>query len=243
MELAKIFARNKTDLILIARSGDKLISVKSELEKDHDVHVDVIVQDLSIDGSANLVYNEVKKLGRSVDYLVNNAGFGDYGFFWETDWEKENKMMKLNMISLVALTKLFMQDMMEQGQGRIMNLASTAAFLPGPLMAVYYATKAFVLSFSQAIANELNDKGITVTALCPGMTESGFQAASDLEESKALKRMSMASVESVAKYGYKAMMKGKRVAIHRFDNKLIMGMLRFIPRKMAASIARKLFEK
>jgi hypothetical protein len=207
------------------------------------VQIHIIGKDLSLPNSAAEVYNELKGKNIHIDYLINNAGFGDYGFFADSDWEKQEKMINLNILSLTHLTKLFLQDMIKLGGGRIMNVASTAAFQPGPTMAVYYATKAYVLSFSEAIGNELHDKGITVTALCPGATESGFQAAASLEESRLVKGRKLPSSSDVAEYGYKAMMKGKTVAIHGFFNAVMANSVRFAPRSLIVKVTRKIQDK
>jgi short-subunit dehydrogenase len=154
--------------------------------------------------------------------LINNAGFGDFGMFLETDWNKEAQMIQLNITALTQLTKLYLKEMVKRGSGKIMNVASTAAFQSGPTMAVYYATKAYVLSFSEAIDNEVRDKGVTVTALCPGATESGFQAAAAMEESNLVKGRKLPTSKEVAEYGYESMMKGRTVAIDGFMKKIIL---------------------
>ncbi|GAA4272643.1 SDR family oxidoreductase [Aquimarina gracilis] len=243
LELAKVHASKGDNLVLIARNEAKLKELKSELEKDYDIEVFVIAKDLSIPNAAQDVYNETTQKGIQVDFLINNAGFGDFGMFYETDWEKEHKMIELNITALTQFTKLYLQDMVKRNSGKIMNVASTAAFQPGPTMAIYYATKSYVLHFSEAIANELKDKNITVTALCPGATESGFQAVAEMEESKLVKGKKLPSSKVVAEYGYKAMMKGKTVAIHGFMNAVLANSVRFMPRKMVTAITRSVQDR
>jgi short-subunit dehydrogenase len=243
MELARIFAQNKHNLVLVARSEGKLKELANELQSKYGVAVKVIAKDLSLATAPTEIYQELKTAKITIDFLVNNAGFGEFGFFDETAWTKEEMMIDLNIKTLTHFTKLFVQDMVQRKSGKILNVASTAAFQPGPLMAVYYATKSYVLSFSEAIANELADKGVTVTALCPGPTASGFQAAAALEESKLVKGKKLPSSLEVAEYGYKAMMNGETVAIHGTMNWLMAQSIRFTPRKLATTIVRAMSEK
>lgn len=238
LDLAKIHAQKGDNLVLIARREDKLLELKTELEKSNNTQVFTITKDLSNFNAAQEVYDILKEKDIRIEYLINNAGFGGYGFFHETGWEKEGKMIDLNIRSLTHFTKLFAKDMVAQGSGKIMNVASTASFLPGPLMAVYYATKHYVLNFSESIANELKGTGVTVTALCPGPTTSGFQDAADLNDSQLFKRTIVASSEKVARYGYKSMMNGKTVAIEGISNKIFSFLSRITPRKIAAAMVR-----
>jgi hypothetical protein len=177
-----------------------------------------------------------------IDILINNAGFGDWGFFKDTDLEKERQMIQLNITALTELSKLYIREMVRKGSGRVMNVSSMAGFQPGPLMAVYYATKAYVLHFSEAIANELHADGVSVTALCPGITESGFVDMADMKDSKLAKGKMPTSAE-VAAFGYKAMMKGKRVAVHGGANRFLVFAQRFLPRKTIAKLTRKVQEQ
>ena len=160
--------------------------------------------------------------------------------FAETDWNKELQMINLNITTLTQFTKVYLQDMIKKGSGKIMNVASTAAFQSGPKMAVYFATKAYVLSFSEAVDNEVRDKGISITVLCPGATESGFQSAASMEENPLVKGKKLPSSKVVAEYGYAAMMKGKTVAIHGTMNYIMANAVRFIPRSIAVKITRKI---
>jgi short-subunit dehydrogenase len=241
MELARVHAEKGDNLVLVARSKNKLEELKNELEERHKVVVYTITKDLSARNAAREVYDELKKQNISVDYLINNAGLGDFGYFADSDWNKQETMINLNITALTQFTRLILPDMIRQGSGKIMNVASTAAFQPGPTMSVYFATKAYVLSFSQAINNEVVNKGITVTALCPGSTESGFHAAV-IDNRKVLKKRVMPSSRSIAEYGYRVMMKGKAVAIPGLKNSLMASAVRFIPRSVAVRAARKIQE-
>ncbi len=243
LELAKIHASKGGNLVLVARNKSKLDELKTELESQYKVSVYTIGKDLSAINSAQEVYDETTKQNIQIDYLINNAGFGDFGMFVETDWNKELQMINLNITTLTQFTKLYLQDMVKRRSGKIMNVASTAAFQSGPTMAVYYATKAYVLSFSEAINNEVSDKGVTVTTLCPGATESGFQAAAAMEESNLVKGKKLPTSKEVAEYGYAAMMKGKTVAIHGLMNWIMANSVRFVPRAIVVKLTRKIQDK
>jgi uncharacterized protein len=243
LEIAKIHASKGGDLVLVARNKAKLDELKTELEHQFKVKVYPIGKDLSSINAAQEVYDETTKQKIKIDYLINNAGFGDFGMFVETDWNKELQMINLNITTLTQFTKLYLQDMVKRRSGKIMNVASTAAFQSGPTMAVYYATKAFVLSFSEAIDNEVSDKGVTVTTLCPGATESGFQAAAAMEESALVKGKKLPTSKEVAEYGYASMMKGKTVAIHGIMNRIMANSVRFLPRAIVVKATRKVQDK
>ncbi|MBK6526565.1 MAG: SDR family oxidoreductase [Crocinitomicaceae bacterium] len=243
MELAKIHASKGDHLILVARSEGKLKELASDLIAKNKIQVQIIVADLSKNNSAQEVFDQVKAKNIQVDYLINNAGFGDFNSLVDSDWNKQAMMIDLNVKSLTHLTHLFLPEMIKRKSGKIMNVASTAAFLPCPMMAVYAATKHFVLAFSEAIANEVADKGVTVTALCPGATTSGFQDAAAMHESGFMTNQKFVSAESVAQYAYKSMMKGKRVAIPGFINKATSGLIRFMPRRVVTSVARKMIDR
>jgi len=238
MELAKIHASKGGDLVLVARNKTKLDELKSELERQFNISVYTIGKDLSVPNAAQEVYDETKRQNIQIDYLINNAGFGDYGMFYETGWNKELQMINLNITTLTQFTKLYLKEMINRKNGKIMNVASTAAFQPGPTMAVYYATKAYVLSFSEAVNNEVSDKGVTITTLCPGATKSGFQAAAAMEESYLVKGRKLPASQQVAAFGYSAMMKGKTVAIHGFINCLMARSVGFFPRSIVIKVVR-----
>lgn len=243
LELAKIHAQKGDDLVLVARSEKKLNDLKKELETQNNINATVIALDLSKPDAAYQLFELTEKHNIKVDYLVNNAGFGDFEEFSKSDLNKATEMIDLNISSLTILTKLYLEGMLDRKSGKIMQLASTASFQPGPLMAVYYATKHYVLAFSEAIAEELKGSGVTVTALCPGPTASGFQNAADLSGSKLVKGKKLPTSAEVANYGYESMMKGKRVAIHGFQNKLMAFSVRFTPRNWVTALVKNLSEK
>ena len=238
-ELAKIHAAKGGNLVLVARNISKLDELKLELETQFKVSVYTIGKDLSVVDAALEVYNETSEKGIQIDYLINNAGFGDFGMFSDTEWEKEYQMINLNITALTQFTKLYLQDMLKRKSGKIMNVASTAAFVPGPTMAVYCATKPYVLSFSEAVDNEVREFGVSITALCPGATQSGFIAAASAEESALFKGKKLPSSKEVALFGYDAMLKGKTVAIHGFVNQALAFFVRLMPRKLVVAVSRK----
>ncbi|MFW5703581.1 MAG: SDR family NAD(P)-dependent oxidoreductase [Patescibacteria group bacterium] len=242
-ELARIAAQNKENLVLVARSTDKLEQLKTELEKEYGITVTCVTRDLAQASAAEELYNETEQAGLQIDTLINSAGFGEFGMFTETNWEKELAMITVNITTLTYLCKCYLPKMIAQKSGRILNIASTAAFQPGPTMAVYYATKAYVLHFSEAINNEVQGTGVTVTALCPGATQSGFQQASHLEESKLVKGRKLPTAGEVAAYGYQAMMQGKSVAVHGLQNKILATAVRFLPRDTVTAITRSVQER
>jgi len=242
LELARIHASKGDDLVLVARSGDKLSEIKSEIEAKYKVSVRFMVKDLSMPHAAMKVFDEVTGNGISVDYLINNAGFGDFGLFLDSDWKKQESMINLNIMALAQLTKLFLPGMVERGGGKILNVASLAAFTPGPTMSVYFATKAFVLSFSQALNNELKDKGITVTALCPGSVNTKFHEVA-LGDPRLVRERKMMSATEVAVIGYQAMITGKPVVIPGYKNSFLAFASRFAPREVIVKSARKIQEK
>ncbi len=226
----------------MARSHDKIAELAARLESEFRVKTLVVARDLSKPTAVDEIYEEVSAASMSIDVLVNNAGFPVYGRFVDTDWQTELDMLQVNVVALTALTKLFVRGMVERRNGRILNLASTAAFVPGPLMAVYYASKAYVLSFSQALANELQGTGVTVTALAPGPTRTGFQKRGVMEDSR-LVRGQIADAKSVAAAGYRGMMRGKTIVIPGFSNKLIPWVARVSPRGAVTRVVRRMQER
>lgn len=243
LELARIHASKGGNLVLVARNKSKLDEIKNELENIFNVAVYTIGKDLSVVNAAQDVYDETSKQNIQIDFLINNAGFGDFGLFADADWNKELEMINLNISTLTLFTKLYLQDMVKRGSGKIMNLASTASFQPGPMMAVYFATKSYVLSFSEAISNEVSNKGVSVTALCPGPTTSGFQTAASMDNSKLFNNKNLPTSKEVAKYGYNAMIKGKTVAIHGIMNNILASSIRFVPRAMVLKVSRRILDK
>lgn len=237
--LAHHFAKDGYQLVLAARGVAKMQALADDLQKQFKVAVNVIGADLETNDGAAKLHADVKARGITLSALVNNAGYGSFGEFKDAALASELAMMQLNMNTVVVLTKLFLPDLLAT-QGKILNTASTAAFQPGPYMAVYYATKSFVLSFSEAIASELEDTGVTVTALCPGPTASGFQDKADLGNSALVKGKKLPTSEEVAALGYQAMQRGQRVYIPGFVNWAMAQSMRFTPRNLATKVVKTL---
>ena len=235
-ELAKLFAADGINLVLIARTRDKLETLASELKS---IQTHVFVADLSLKSKADELYDFTQQNSIRIDYLVNNAGFGIRNSFADTDVKDILEMLDLNVTALTHLTRLFLPAMLQQKYGRILNVASTAAFQPGPWMSVYYASKAYVLSFSEALSFELKDTGVTVTALCPGPTGTGFQERASGESMRLMKSKMMAVMEAapVAKAGYDAMMSGKKVIIPGLMNQVLAIGAKVGPTSMSTAIA------
>ena len=231
LEIARILARDH-DVVLAARSVDKLEALATEIGGG----ARAIAVDLSDPSGPRKLIAEVP----AVDVLVNNAGFADWGPFADAPEAKLDEMIELNVGALTRLTRAYLPGMVERGRGRVLNLASTASFQPGPLMAVYYATKAYVLSLSEALAEENRGTGVTVTALCPGPTASGFQARAAMEESRLVKGRKLPSAASVAEYGVKAMNRGDVVAVPGLVNKVMAGSVRFSPRPVIRRVVHRI---
>jgi short-subunit dehydrogenase len=242
LELARLFAADGYDLILVARDQGKLQRAADELKKMSKKTVRTLAKDLSAPGASDEVFAETQKMGVTVSVLVNNAGYGLHGRFVETDLATELKMLQVNVVALTHLTKLYVREMVKRGEGRILNVASTAAFQPGPLMAVYYASKSYVLLFSEAIANELKGTGVTVTALCPGATETEFAKRAQTEGTRLFARKVM-NAETVARRGYRALMEGRSVVIPGMLNKVLAQSIRFLPRQMVTKASRMAVER
>lgn len=237
--LCEEFAKDSYDLILVARSVDKMQAHASDIQRRFGVQVTVMGADLEDATQAQRLHAEVKSTGVVLSALVNNAGYGTFGEFKDTDLGATLGMMQLNMNSVVVLSKLFLPDLLAT-RGKLLNVASTAAFQPGPYMAVYYATKSFVLYFSEGLACELEGTGVSVTALCPGPTASGFQDKAHMQASALVKNKQLPSAESVAASGYAAMKRGKRVHITGFINKLMAQSIRFTPRNVVTALLKQL---
>lgn len=235
-EIAKLLAKDGYNLVITSRSESKFFEIKPEFEELYNIKVMIIPIDLTIPFVADEVYAGLIKKKISVDVLVNSAGMGDYGAFADCDWMRNRQMLQLNVIASTHLTRLFVEDMIKKGSGRILNIASTAAFHPGPLMSVFFATQAYMLSFTEALASELRGTGVSVSILCPGPTQTDFQRVSNMQNTRIFKGRKMASPESVAEYGYKAMMRGQTVAIHGLSNKLLTVLSKFLPRKLLTGI-------
>lgn len=243
LELAELFARDGHDLVLVARSEDKLDSLALQFAVKYKVYTKVIALDLSQPDAPEKLFGSLKLHDLKVNVLVNNAGFGNYGAFRESDLQKELDMMQLNMVSLTHLCKLFLWQLPKGEPGKILNVSSTAAFPPGPYMAVYYASKAYVQSFSEALAKELEDENVTVTALCPGPTDTGFKAEANLEGSGLFSKQFVADAHSVAKAGYKGMMAGEVVVVPGLQNKLTVLSTRLVPRSFLRNMVKRIQEK
>jgi hypothetical protein len=237
-EFAHLFARDKYNLVLVARSGPKLADLAEQLRQQHGITVKTIPLDLGLPQASQTLFEETQRAGIHVDILVNNAGYGASGAFAEIPLEESYGQIQLNVMALTLLTKLYLQPMLERRSGKIMNVASTAAFQPGPLMAVYYATKAYVLSFTEAIADELRDSGVSVTCFCPGATLTEFQKRAQTENSRLFKQLSPMDAKTVAEEGYKALIDGKTLAIAGWRNWLVAESVRFAPRKVVTAISR-----
>jgi short-subunit dehydrogenase len=235
--LAHQFAQDDYQLVLTARSVAKMQVLADELQRQFKVAVKVIGADLETHAGAAQLHADIKARGIVLSALVNNAGYGTFGEFKESALTSEMAMMQLNMNTVVVLTRLFLPDLLAT-RGKILNTASTAAFQPGPYMAVYCATKSFVLSFSEAIASELEGTGVTVTALCPGPTTSGFQDKADLGNSGLIKGKKLPKSEDVAALGYRAMQRGQRVYIPGFVNWAMAQSMRFTPRNLATKVVK-----
>jgi short-subunit dehydrogenase len=234
-------ARDSYYLVLVARSENRLRELADELQQAHCIQVTVLAQDLSLPNALDAIYEALQKQKVQVDVLINNAGIGTYGPFAEIDWDKERELLQINIVALTHLTRLFLPAMLQRRDGKILNVASTAAFQPGPLMAVYYASKAFVLSFSQALSNECENSGVTVTALCPGPTQSDFQERAQMTQSKLVQGTLMSSKE-VAAQGYKAMQKGKRRVVTGRSNRAWTIAAKFLPTTVTLKIIRRVQE-
>ncbi|MBV8639634.1 MAG: SDR family oxidoreductase [Candidatus Eremiobacteraeota bacterium] len=237
LEFAKLLAASKYDLVLVARSADKLEANAALLRANHGVNVESVALDLS---KPNVAAELVTRVA-SCDILINNAGFASNGRFDELDPLRIRDEMMLDVVTLTELTRAYLPGMRARGAGRVMNVASTAAFLPGPFMAVYYACKAYVLSFSQAIAEELRGTGVTVTCLCPGATETGFADRANVKGTL-LFRLPKANAASVARAGYDAMMKGRDLEVPGLSNKLVAISPKITPRRMLVWVSRKAVE-
>jgi len=236
LSLARVFARKGHDVILVARSADKLNALAADISAKHKVKATAIALDLMVDGAAQTLCDELARRNLTVDILVNNAGFATYGLFKETDTQKELELLHLNIITLTHLTKLLLPAMLARGDGKILNLGSTGSFAPAPMTAVYCASKAYVLSFSEALATELDGTGVSVTMLAPGPTASDFQSRAAMHDSK-LVQSGMMDSDTVAEVGYRALMAGKRVSVPGMRNKVQVALMGLLPRPMLARMA------
>lgn len=236
LSFVNIFARDGYDIVLVARNGNRLEDIKKEIEEKYNVNAMVVAVDLCSEDGAQKVYDATQQAGLNVDVLVNNAGFGDFGKFYKSDINKQIRMVDLNCTALMHLCHLYIPDMIKNRKGNILNVDSIAAFQAGPLMSVYYATKAFVLSFSQALTRELKGTGVKVTALCPGPIRTNFDNTADLGESGLFKNLKVWDPNVVAEFGYKNMKRGKSLCICGFVNKIIVFANRLAPRALVRNM-------
>ena len=243
LEMARLIAKDGLDLVLVARRREKLEAVARELSVTHGISARVIAKDLARRTSPAEIAEELEGERIAIDVLVNNAGLGVYGRFWKTDLARQLEVVEVNLVALTDLTGRFLPGMVARRRGRIVNVASTAAFQPGPHMAVYYATKAYVLSFSEALAEELSNTGVTVTALCPGPTITEFQRAAGIEDTPLFRGPLTMDAASAAKAGWDGAKRGKRIVVPGLGNKLLKEAVRFSPRRLVTAAAGRLQKK
>lgn len=241
-EFCELFAKDNINLVIVARNKEKLNELASSLKEIFKIQIEVCSYDLSIQDNVEEVVQYLTNKNIQIDYLVNNAGMGVYGNFAETPWKEEYQMMELNMVTLTHLMKKFIPLMVKNRKGKILNVASTAAFQPGPLMSVYFASKAFVLSLSEALNEELKNTGVTITTLCPGPTETDFFKSAKMDSLKFADSKSklMMTSREVAEIGYKSLMSSERVVVAGILNKITAFSTRFLPRPLLAKIAQQL---
>lgn len=242
-ELAKLFARDRYQLVLVARGAGDLNRLADELRSQFEVDVKPIALDLGVGSAPESLFDRLQAEGIAVDVLINNAGFGAFGEFAKMAEDEILGQIELNISAVTHLTRLFLPPMLARRRGKLMNVASTAAFQPGPLMAVYYATKAYVLSFSEALANEVAGSGVTVTCFCPGATDTGFAKRAGTENSRLFKKIGAMNAQTVALDGYRGLMAGRTVVISGMQNWLVAESVRFAPRKWVTAISRWVADK
>lgn len=239
--IAKLFAKDNYSLILVARDKENLKKAADGLRSEFNCTVETIAIDLSRYDAANEIVNQLKNEKTDVDILVNNAGFGTYGEFVHANLENQRAQIQVNIMTLTLLTRLLLEPMVKRGHGKILNVASTAAFLPGPLMAVYYATKAYVLSFTQALSEELKGTGVTVTVLCPGPTKTGFSQRAGISSTRLFdKSRNIMKAQDVALAGYKGLMSGKRMVIPGLFNRIGVTAVGFVPKVITLKVMKYL---
>ncbi|MFG0330054.1 MAG: SDR family NAD(P)-dependent oxidoreductase [Phycisphaerales bacterium] len=241
-ELARLFAADGHDLVITARDESDLNGLAVELQQEHGSQVFVMPVDLAATTGAEELVDWIERERVTIEWLVNNAGFGTYGPFVETDLDDTLAMLRLNIIALTELTRRLVPGMIERGAGGVMNVASTAAFQPGPLMAGYYASKAFVLHFTEALAEELRDTPLRVSAFCPGPTETDFQRRAKMQKSKLVEGRGMMDAAKAARIGYDGLMNGRRVVVPGAMNRMMAQSNRFAPRRLVTKIVRRIQE-
>lgn len=234
MEFAGIFAREGYDLVLVARNTERLATIRQALVDVYDVAITYIPLDLATAGAPEALVQSLNEQGLAIDVLVNNAGIGMYGAFAEGETTRLRDMLRINVVVPTILMRLLLPGMLERNQGKILNVASISSFMPGPWMAGYYATKAHLLSLSEAVSEELKGTKVTITALCPGPTETPFFKDAHMETSKLVKGKKLPSAKEVAEYGYRAMQRNQRIAIPGLKYRMLVFLFRFMPRKAVA---------
>ena len=242
-ELAKLFAKDQYNLVLVARNAAKLTQFADELQREFGISAKAVPLDLTAASAPQSLFDQLQHDSIAVDILVNNAGYGVLGEFAKVSLEDNLGQIQLNITALTHLTKLFLGPMIARHSGKILNVASTAGFQPGPLMSVYYASKAYVISFSEALANELQGTGVTVTCLCPGATDTGFQGRAGLENTLLFKKLRPMDAKTVACDGYRGLMAGKVIVISGFRNWLLAESVRFSPRRLVTAVSRKVLDR
>ena len=242
LELARVFAENGSNLVLTARSEEKLEQLGEQFRKEYGVEVLVLAADLSDPASPTAILDGVRSRAVTVDVVVNNAGFGRIGPFYKQPIQGQLDIVQVNLVALMHLTRLFLPSMVERGRGGILNVASTAAFQPGPRMAVYFATKAYVLSLTEALAEELKGTGVTASCLAPGPTATGFESQARMD-GVLLFRLGTMTARNVAKAGYKGFRRGKVIVVPRVTNRLAVFAQRFAPRSLVRKVAKVLLSK
>lgn len=241
-ELAKLFAKDHHNLVLVARGETQLGQIAGELQRQFGITVKTIALDLADPSAPQVLFEHLQNTGIAVDILANNAGYGKLGNFAVIPIEDSVGQIQLNITALTSLTRLFLGPMVERHSGKILNVASTAGFQPGPLMTVYYATKAYVISFSEALANELAGSGITVTCLCPGPTATDFAGRAGNDKSRLFKQLRPMDAKKVAIKGYRGLMSGKTLVIPGWRNWLLAESIRVSPRKLVTAVSRRLLD-
>ncbi len=243
LSLAREFAKHGHDLVLVAPDFSEVQKVAEDIRQTYGVEIYSIGKDLERSDSADEIFDELYRAGVQVEILVNNAGLGQRGRFWEIPLEKDISMMRLNIEAVIRMTKCFLPSMLARGHGRILNTASVAGFEPGPLLAVYHATKAFVLSFSEALATELEQTSISVTALCPGPTDTDFFPKADMMATRAFQKANLMAPQDVAKDGYEAVMRGERVTVSGTVNKTLVFARRVMTESAQAKLNQQFYEE
>jgi len=239
-EFARLFAQNGYNIVAVARNEALLQQQKQELERQFGVEMVYIVKDLSAENSAREVYDEIKHKGINIDILINNAGFGSFGRYVDVDWQRQKGLASVNMLAVMQLSYLFGKDMDRRGEGKIVNIASIASFQAGPYMAMYYASKAFVRSFSEALHEEMKSSGVSVTAICPGPVATNFEKNAQMMSSAMFTKLRVYTPEVVAAKSYRAIMNNKAVYVVGWPNKLLVFLTRFCSLKFSRALASKI---